>query len=59
MPQGKLSEDNQSISIVLPKASVKRLDELAAQDERSRSDYTSRLIRKALNEIDKEEQNTN
>lgn len=54
MPQGKLSKDNQSISVVLPKTTVQRLDELAEQDERSRSDYTSRLIRKAINDLDKE-----
>lgn len=53
MPQGKLSKDSQSISVVLPKATVQRLDELARQDERSRSEYTSRLIRKAISDMDK------
>lgn len=54
MPQGKLSKDSQSISVVLPKTTVQRLDELARQDERSRSEYTSRLIRKAISDMDKE-----
>lgn len=55
MPQGKLSKDNQSISVVLPKSTVQKLDELALQDERSRSDYTSRLIRKAISDLEKEQ----
>ena len=53
MPQGKISENNTRILVVLPKDLKAQADKIANADGRSLSGWVRKLITEAVNEYNK------